>query len=82
MDKPLGALEIDPTAQIDADARIYPSTKGSQIAIGPRVWVGPFVVNKAVGGVGGVVIGADSFINPIASCITGVQSVPWRCRHG
>jgi virginiamycin A acetyltransferase len=58
------SLHIDPTAEIDHDARIYPSVKGTQITIGARVWLGPFVVVKAVGGLGDVTIDADSFINP------------------
>jgi acetyltransferase-like isoleucine patch superfamily enzyme len=57
-------LEIDASATIDPDARIYPSTRGSRIVIGAHTQVDAFAVIRAVGGRGDVVIGEYCRVNP------------------
>jgi acetyltransferase-like isoleucine patch superfamily enzyme len=59
-----GGLDVAPDAVISPDARIFPSTRGSQIRIGSRSQVMEFAVIRAVGGTGDVVIGDDCYINP------------------
>jgi acetyltransferase-like isoleucine patch superfamily enzyme len=65
------ALEIDPTAQISPDARIVPSVRGTRIVIGPRTQVYEFVVIKAVGGGGDIIIGEECYINPHTTLYSG-----------
>ena len=56
--------EIDPTAYVSPDARIHGSTKGTRIVIGAHTQVYDFVVIRAVGGDGDIVIGEHCYINP------------------
>lgn len=58
------ALTVDPTASISPDARIYPSVRGTKIVIGAHSVIHEFVVIKAIGGTGDVLIGAHCQINP------------------
>lgn len=57
-------LEIDPTAYVSPDARIHGSTRGTRIVIGAHTQVYDFVVIRAVGGLGDIVIGEHCYINP------------------
>ena len=58
------ALWIDPTASVSPDARIHPSVRGTRIHIGAHCFIYDFVVIRAVGGSGDVVIGEHCYINP------------------
>jgi len=65
------ALSIDPTAWVSADARISPSTRGTRIVIGAHTQVYDFVVIRAVGGTGDIVIGEHCYINPHCTLYSG-----------
>jgi virginiamycin A acetyltransferase len=65
------ALEIHPTASVSADARIHPSTRGTRIVIGAHTQVYDFVVIRAVGGDGDIVIGEHCYINPHCTLYSG-----------
>jgi acetyltransferase-like isoleucine patch superfamily enzyme len=56
--------EIDPTAYVSPDARIHGSTRGTRIVIGAHTQVYDYVVIRAVGGDGDIVIGENCYINP------------------
>lgn len=64
-------LKIDPTARISRLADIEESVRGTLIEIGPRVMIDSFVKIKPAGGMGAVVIGADSAINSGTVIYTG-----------
>jgi acetyltransferase-like isoleucine patch superfamily enzyme len=64
MSEPASPLQIDPTAYVSPDARIHPSTKGTRIVIGAHTQVYDFVVIRAVGGTGDIVMGEHCYINP------------------
>jgi virginiamycin A acetyltransferase len=55
---------VHPGAEISADARIFPSQRGTRIEIGADTKVMEFVVIKAVGGTGDIKIGERCYINP------------------
>ena len=57
-------LQIDPTAYVSPEARIHASERGTRIVIGAHTQVYDFVVIRAVGGTGDVVIGEHCYINP------------------
>ena len=65
------ALEIDPTARIADTARIYESQRGTRIVIGAHTQVYDFVVIRAVGGDGDIVIGEHCYINPGCTLYSG-----------
>lgn len=64
-------LVISPTARISKLADIEDSVKGSKIIIEDRVVIESFVKIKPAGGIGDLVIGADSVINPGVVIYTG-----------
>jgi acetyltransferase-like isoleucine patch superfamily enzyme len=64
-------LKIDPTARISPMADIEDSVRGTVIEIGPRVMIDSFVKIKPAGGMGDVVIGADTAINSGTVIYTG-----------
>jgi acetyltransferase-like isoleucine patch superfamily enzyme len=66
-----GALEIDPTAYVSPDARIHASQRGTRIVIGAHTQVYDFVVIRAVGGDGDIVIGEHCYINPNCTLYSG-----------
>lgn len=57
-------IEIDPSAFVSPDARLHGSVRGTRIVIGAGSQVYDFVVMRAVGGRGDIVIGAHCYINP------------------
>ena len=61
---PATSPEIDPSARISPDARIHASERGTRIVIGAQTQVYDFVVIRAVGGDGDIVIGEHCYINP------------------
>src|SRR5258708_12051086 len=65
------ALEIHPTARVSADARLHPSSRGTRIVIGAPSQVYDFVVIRAVGGEGDIVIGEHCHINPHCTLYSG-----------
>ena len=65
------ALEIDPTAYVSPDARIHASQRGTRIVIGAHTQVYDFVVIRAVGGDGDIVIGEHCYINPHCTLYSG-----------
>jgi acetyltransferase-like isoleucine patch superfamily enzyme len=58
------ALTVAPSAWVSADARIFPSVRGTRIVIGAGSKIFEFAVIRAVGGSGDVVIGERCMINP------------------
>lgn len=64
-------LRIDPTARISKLADIEESVRGTLIEVGPRVMIDSFVKIKPTGGIGEVVIGADTAINSGTVIYTG-----------
>jgi virginiamycin A acetyltransferase len=56
-------LWVHPTATVSPDARIHPSVRGSRIRIGAHSFVYDYVVVRAVGGDGDIVIGEHCYIN-------------------
>ena len=65
------ALEIDPTARISATARIHESQRGTRIVIGAHTEIYDYVVIRAVGGEGDIVIGEHCYINPHCTLYSG-----------
>jgi virginiamycin A acetyltransferase len=57
-------LTIDPSAWVSEDARIFPSVRGTRIAIGAGSKIFEFAVIRAVGGTGDVLIGERCMVNP------------------
>ena len=64
-------IEIDPTAKVSPLADIEDSVRGTKIVIGPNAMVDAFVKIKPAGGMGDVVIGADSHVNSGCVLFTG-----------
>lgn len=64
-------LKISPTARISKLADIEDSVKGTQIIIGDGVIIDSFVKIKPAGGLGDLVIGSNSVINPGVVIYTG-----------
>ena len=64
-------IEIDPTARISKLADIEDSERGSRIVIGANCMINSFVKIKPAGGVGDLVIGANSHINSGTVMFTG-----------
>jgi acetyltransferase-like isoleucine patch superfamily enzyme len=56
--------DIHPTAYISQDARIHHSVRGTKIIIGANSEIYDFVVIRAVGGMGDIVIGEYCYLNP------------------
>jgi virginiamycin A acetyltransferase len=65
------AIEIDPTAKVSPLADIEESVRGTLIRIGANTLIDSFVKIKPAGGMGDVVIGADSAINSGTVIYTG-----------
>jgi acetyltransferase-like isoleucine patch superfamily enzyme len=64
-------LIISPTAKISKFADIEDSIKGSKIYIGEGVVIDAFVKIKPAGGLGDLVVGANTVINPGVVIYTG-----------
>ena len=64
-------LNISPSAKISKFADIEDSVRGSQITIGDGVTIESFVKIKPAGGLGDLVIGSNSVINPGVVIYTG-----------
>jgi virginiamycin A acetyltransferase len=64
-------LMIDETAEISSDARIIPSIRESKIIIGAHTHIYEFVIIKAVGGDGDIIIGENCYINPSSTLYSG-----------
>jgi len=58
------SIILHPTVKLSDDARIFGSCRGTFIKIGAFSEIYEFVVIKAVGGIGDVVIGEHCYINP------------------
>lgn len=65
------SLEIDPSAVVSPDARIYPSLRGTRVVIGAGCHLEPFALIKCVGGSGDIVIGSNCYINPFCVLYSG-----------
>ncbi|MDP9052968.1 MAG: acyltransferase [Acidobacteriota bacterium] len=63
--------KIAESATISSDARIIPSVRGTLIEIGSDTRIFEFVVIRAVGGVGNVIIGDRCAINPHCMLYSG-----------
>ena len=68
---PDAPLQIDPTAYVSPDARIHPSERGTRIVIGAHSQIYDFVVIRAVGGAGDIVIGEHCYINSNCTLYSG-----------
>ncbi len=66
-----GNLSIHPTAFLSSTASIQPSVRGSKIIIGAYSQIYDFVVIKAVGGQGNIVIGEHCYINAHSTLYSG-----------
>jgi virginiamycin A acetyltransferase len=64
-------LSISATAKISKFADIEDSSRGSKIIINDNVTIDSFVKIKPAGGMGDLIIGANSVINPGVSIYTG-----------
>jgi len=64
-------LDIHETAYVSPDARIHPSVMGSRIVIGAGTQIYDFVVIRAVGGRGDIIIGENCYINPQTTLYSG-----------
>jgi len=62
---------ISESAFISEDARIFPSCRGTKIVIGENTQIFEFVVIRAVGGKGDIVIGEYCYINPHCALYSG-----------
>jgi virginiamycin A acetyltransferase len=61
---PTPALEVHPTAFVSPDARVHPSQRGTRIVIGAHSQIYDYVVIRAVGGDGDILIGEHCYLNP------------------
>ena len=68
---PEAPLQVDPTAYVSPDARIHASERGTRIVIGAHTRIYDFVVIRAVGGTGDVVIGKHCYINANCTLYSG-----------
>lgn len=68
---PDAPLQVDPTAYVSPDARIHASERGTRIVIGAFTRIYDFVVIRAVGGTGDVVIGEHCYINANCTLYSG-----------
>lgn len=64
-------LFVHSSAFIDETVRIQPSERGSQITIGAHCQIYDYVVIKAVGGSGNLVMGEHCYINAHSTLYTG-----------
>jgi acetyltransferase-like isoleucine patch superfamily enzyme len=64
-------LDIHGTAAVSASARIYPSQRGTRIVIGAGTHIYDYVVIRAVGGTGDLIIGERCHINPHCTLYSG-----------
>ncbi len=64
-------LDIHASAQISDHARIYPSQRGTRIVIGGGTHIYDYVVIRAVGGTGNLIIGERCHINPHCTLYSG-----------
>lgn len=64
-------LWIHPTATVSPDARIHASSRGTKIRIGAHSFIYDFVVLRAVGGGGDIVIGEHCYLNPGTTIYSG-----------
>lgn len=62
---------IAESANISEDARIVPSERGTKIVIGENTHIFEFVVIRAVGGSGDVIIGDNCYINACSVLYSG-----------
>jgi acetyltransferase-like isoleucine patch superfamily enzyme len=65
------SLIIHPDANISINARIYPPQRGTRIVIGAGTHIYDYVVIRAVGGTGDIVIGERCYINPNSTLYSG-----------
>jgi virginiamycin A acetyltransferase len=65
------SLTIHPTAYVCPSAVIHPSVRGSHIVIGAHTQIYDYVVIKAVGGSGDIVLGEHCYINPHSTLYSG-----------
>jgi len=63
--------QVHPTAYVSPDARIHGSLRGTRIVIGAHTQIYDFVVIRAVGGEGDIVIGEHCYINPNCTLYSG-----------
>jgi acetyltransferase-like isoleucine patch superfamily enzyme len=64
-------LQIHPTAFVCSNAVIQPSDRGSKIIIGAHTQIYDFVIIKAVGGNGDVIMGEHCYINAHSTLYSG-----------
>src|SRR5258706_137421 len=64
-------LDIHASAYVSAHAKIYPSQRGTRIVIGAGTEIYDYVVIRAVGGTGDIVIGERCYINPHCTLYSG-----------
>jgi virginiamycin A acetyltransferase len=64
-------LVIHQSADVSIHARIYPSQRGTRIVVGAGTQIYDYVVIRAVGGTGDIVIGERCHINPNCTLYSG-----------
>jgi virginiamycin A acetyltransferase len=62
---------ISPYATVSADARIIPSIRGTRIVIGAHTYIFEFVVIRAIGGLGDIIVGEHCYLNPHCTLYSG-----------
>ncbi len=62
---------ISPQANVSPDARIFPSVRDTRIVIGAHTQIFEFVVIRAIGGAGDIIIGEHCYLNPHCSLYSG-----------
>lgn len=64
-------LAIAAGADVSPDAKIYPSSRGTRIAIGSDTRIAAFAVLRSVGGAGDIEIGARCYVNEFCVLYSG-----------
>lgn len=64
-------VEIAPGADVSPDAKIYPSVRGTRIAIGADTCIAAFAVLRSVGGTGDIEIGKRCYVNEFCVLYSG-----------
>lgn len=64
-------VQIAPGADVSPDAKIYPSVRGTRIAIGADTRIAAFAVLRSVGGTGDIEIGERCYVNEFCVLYSG-----------
>lgn len=68
---PAEAVQIDASARVEPDVKIFPSVRGSTLKVGANCLLESYVVIRFVGGTGDIVIEEDTRIGSFGTLLSG-----------